>query len=123
MSSSTKHLYYTEITAKRRIGSIPKAVLDIEDAYFSQLHAFVTPWINFKATIKVSFFVFVISWIILAFFYAAKDTDMLYLSIVPPLALLVNGVVTLWKSHVYKTETYPALREGHMKTIQENPVE
>lgn len=123
MSSSTKHLYYTEITARKRIGSVPKAVIDIEDAFFAQLHAFVTPWVNITATTTLVFYTFIGSWIILAFFYAAKDTRMLYLSVIPPLALIMNGGVKFWKSHVYKNETYPVLLEGHMKIIRENPIE
>lgn len=123
MSSSTQHLYYTEITAKRRIGSVSKAVMDIEDTFFSQLHAFVTPWVNITATIMLAVYTFIGSWIVLAIFFVTKDTRMLYLSIVPPIALLANGGVKFWKSHIYKNETYPVLLEGHMKIIRDNPIE
>ena len=123
MSSSTKHLYYTEITARRRIGSVPKAVIDIEDVFFSQLHAFVSPWINIVANIKLAFYMLIGFWILLAFFAKRMGDPILYLAVIPPLMLLIHGGVKFWKSHVYKNETYPTLFEGHMKIIRENPIE
>jgi hypothetical protein len=121
-TSSTKHLYYTEITAKRRIGSVPSAVAVIEDAFFEQLHAFVTPWINAIVFIKLAFFSFVGTWFVLAFFFAAKSTDMLYLSVIPPIWMLAFLAMKLWKSYIYKTQTYPALLEQHMRIVRENPI-
>ncbi len=85
---------------------VPDAILKIEGDFFENLRLFVSPWVDIYKMIKITFFSFIITWIPLAIF-ASRSTDLIYLSILPPLAVITYLVQKLWSSYMYKTHTYP----------------
>lgn len=126
IDASTIHHYYTELTIKRKIGMVPDAILKIEWDFFENLRLFTSPWINTFKMIKIAFFSFVISWIILMIYDSQSlhlvSTNIVYLSILPPLAIITYLAQKLWSSYMYKTHTYPEKLQNYMEIIKSNPI-
>lgn len=126
INSSTVHLYYTELTIKRKIGMIPDAILKIEWDFFENLRLFVSPWVDIYKMIKIAFFSFVISWIILMIYDSQSlhlvSTNIIYLSILPPLAIITYLAQKLWSSYMYKNHTYPEKLQNYMEIIKSNTI-